>query len=420
MPEKPKRQIPVRPNLDQLRRQAKELLRSIRRGDPEAVAELRQYHPETIEPAAATLMDAQLVLARSYGIPSWPRLVTACQMTHAIWEDDLETVRKLVRRDPELLVEDALGVKGNWGPPMSYAANVGQNDIIAMLREMGATDVEYAFARACLRGKLESARQLYAMGARPEPGIVMGPCETVNGDGLAFQLELGAELADGQGDRLAPLALILETYSRNPVGKHRCLEIVEEQGITLPDTPPMAVHRGRIDLLEQHLQRDPGLFSRTFSMDEIFPRSLGCHEDRALALHGTPLNGATLLHLCVDYDEIEIARWMLDRGAEVDAKAAVDGDGFGGHTALFGCVVSQSHLCGRQRDGIFAQLLLDHGADATVRASLRKELRFVDDETLHEYRDVTPLEWGEAFQEKRWVNRAAMRRIAGSIHQEDA
>jgi ankyrin repeat protein len=185
-----------------------------------------------------------------------------------------------------------------------------------------------------------------------------------------------------------------------------------EHGISLPDTPPMAVHRGRIDLLESHLRRDPALFSRTFSHQEIYPPALGCHADPSLALHGTPLDGSTLLHIAVDYDEIEIAHWLLKHGADVNAKAEVDADGFGGHTALFGCVVSQPYRVGLQEDGAFTRLLLDHGADPNVVASLRKRLRFVTDESMHEYRSVTPLAWGQRFQDHRWVNKSAMPLLA--------
>ena len=406
------RHFPVRPNLEQLKHQAKDLLRAIKQGEPSALAELKKHHPNAITPENAKLADAQLVLARSYGLPSWPRMATACRMTDAIWRGDIDAVRELVLKDPRLLHEDARGLPSNWGPPMSYAANIGQDKIIQMLRELGALDLQHAFNRACLQGKIETARQLYAMGARPEADAVMGPCETLSDSGLAFLLELGAPLTDKQGDRLAPVALLLQTYSRYPEGKHRCLEIMAAQGIALPDTPPMALHRGRIDLLEDHLRRDPQLFSRTFSHQEIYPPELGCHADESLALHGTPLAGATLLHMCVDYDEIEIARWMIERGANVNAKAAVDADGFGGHTPLFGCVVSQSYRCGRQHDGDFARLLLDHGAGPNARASLRKRLRFVKDEEMREYRDVTPLTWGERFQEQEWVNRVAMRMIS--------
>ena len=408
----PDRHFPVRPNLDQLRHQAKELLRDLRRGDLPAAAELKKHYPRNIAPLEAKLADAQLVLARSYGIPSWPRLVVACRMTDAIWRDDAETVRDLVIKNPNLLHEDARGVKGNWGPPMSYAANLGRDRIIALLRQLGADDVQFAFDRACLQGKLDTARQLYAMGARPVRGSVMGPAETQSGSGMALLLELGAAISDGNGDRLAPVAMVLQTYTRNPQGKHECLELFAEHGISLPDTPPMAVHRGRIDLLEEHFSRDPDLLGRTFSHEEIYPPELGCHADYSLALHGTPLAGATLLHLCVDNDEIEIARWLLDRGADVNAKADIDAGGFGGHTALFGCVVSQAYRSGPRHDDAFARLLLDQGADPKVRASLRKRLRFVEDESMHEYQDVTPLEWGERFHDQDWVSKPVMRLLA--------
>ena len=69
------------------------------------------------------------------------------------------------------------------------------------------------------------------MGARTTPGCVMGPCETLNDAGLTLLFELGAELADEHGDRLAPVALLLETYCRYPEGKHRCLDLVAAHGI---------------------------------------------------------------------------------------------------------------------------------------------------------------------------------------------
>jgi hypothetical protein len=316
------RHFPVRPNLEQLKHQAKDLLRAIRQGDADAVAELRKHHPggneKLPDASAAKLADAQLVLACSYGLASWPRLVTACRMTDAIWRGDVDAVHDLVRKHPRLLHEAARGIAdSNWGPPMSYAANVGQDAIIQMLREMGETDVQHAFDRACLQGQLDTARKLHAMGARVIPGSVMGPCETLNDEGLALLFELGAELADEHGDRLAPVALILETYCRGPEGKHRCLDLVAARGVELPDTPPMAMHSGRIDLLEAHLHLDPHMLNRTFSHEEIYPPALGCHADQSLALHGTPLAGSTLLHMCVDFDVIEIARWLIDRKSVV-------------------------------------------------------------------------------------------------------
>jgi len=117
-----------------------------------------------------------------------------------------------------------------------------------------------------------------------------------------------------------------------------------------------------------------------------------------------------MARILVVEDEMEIARWLLTRGAPVNGKAVVDDDGFGGHTALFASVVTQPIRLRRTDE--FARLLLDHGADPNIRASLRKRLRGADDETMHEYRDVTPLAWGERFHDQSFVSRPAMRLIA--------
>lgn len=67
----PVRRLPVRSDLEQLQRQAKELLRAVHAaGDASAMAEPRERHPDAIDPAAAKLADAQLTLARSYNATS--------------------------------------------------------------------------------------------------------------------------------------------------------------------------------------------------------------------------------------------------------------------------------------------------------------------------------------------------------------
>ena len=411
------RHLPVRPDLTQLKHQAKDFLRAIRRGDVNAVAELREHGPRDVNPAAAALADAQLALARSYGVANWPRLVAACHLIDAIWRDDLERVRELVVKRPMLLNEMARGTtRCNWGPPMSYAANLGRDRIITMLRELGATDVRSAAGRAALQGHVATARMLYAMAGSPQlpADAIMGPCEALNPEGLSLVLELGANICDSTGDWRAPIAMLLETYSRHPAGKHKCLEIMAARGIELPDTPTMAVHRGRLDLLERHLRKDAERLQRTFSHREIYPPELGCHADEWLAVHGTPLGGATLLHLCIDYGELETARWLLDRGMDVNVRAAIDTNGFGGHTPIFSAVVSYAYYVRskyaspKPEHDEFAQLLLDRGADPNVRASLRTRIHA---DAMHEYRDVTPLGWGQGFHAQELVSKPAMKLI---------
>src|SRR5687767_11117307 len=414
----PVRQLPVRPDLTQLKHQAKDLLRDFRRGDASAADQFREFHPRAPKPADAKLADAQLVLARGYQAPSWARVVLSCELIDAIWRDDLAAVRSLVTKHPSLLRENAGIANANWGPPMSYAANLGRDRIIEMLHTLGATDLETAIDRATLQSRIATARMLHRMAGRPTPSAsaLGGPAYTLSASGTALMFEIGARVRDESGKPIAPVDIVLETDSRDPAAKHAILEMYVAHGLELPDTPTMALHRGRIDLLEEHLARDPGLLGRTFSHEEIYPPELGCH-DEVLATHGTPLAGATLLHMCADYDEIEIARWLIARGMDVNVKAAVDTDGFGGHTALFSTVVSQPNY--RMNQGRFPQaapfteLLLDHGADPNVRASLRKQIHpGYGHDTPREYRDVTPLSWGQRFHFRMLVSEPAMRVIA--------
>jgi len=122
--------------------------------------------------------------------------------------------------------------------------------------------------------------------------------------------------------------------------------------------------------------------------------------------HATPLDGVTLLHMAVDFDEDDIVRRLLDRGADPNAAASVDSEGFGGQTPLFHTVVT----LGRKDDAL-ARVLLDAGADPRARASLRKQLRDMGDpekERMREFRDVTPAEYARQFGEPLFVNQAAV------------
>src|SRR3989442_3209720 len=254
----PSRLLPVRPNLDQLKRQAKDLLRAIRDGDPEAIEEFKKYHPKaewlvtnadetSALPAYADKMsakrtqdagasvklaDAQLALARSYGAPSWPRLVQACKLIDAIWRDDVEAVREIVAQNPQLLHENAGIRNNNWGPPLSYAANLGRDEIIKLLHKFGALDLKHAMGRAMLQSKISTAAMLYQLLGSPAPpeGALGGPAYTLSVPGTAFALKIGVPVRDKGGKRLAPVDVVLETDSRNPAAKHEILELYASHG----------------------------------------------------------------------------------------------------------------------------------------------------------------------------------------------
>ena len=138
--------------------------------------------------------------------------------------------------------------------------------------------------------------------------------------------------------------MILETYSRNPSGKHAILQRFKTRHYQWADTPMMAFHCGDLDRLQIHLQQDPALIHRRFSYREIYPPELGCGaDDLRSGLHGTPIDGTTLLHLSIDFDEREIFDWLLEQKADVNAAAIIDKEGFGGHTPLFNAIVSDAY-----------------------------------------------------------------------------
>lgn len=74
--------LPDDPDLEQLRRQAKELRRAVAAGAPDAVAEAGAVHGSVPEPFR--LSAAQLVLARRHGFASWPRLVAHVRLLHSL------------------------------------------------------------------------------------------------------------------------------------------------------------------------------------------------------------------------------------------------------------------------------------------------------------------------------------------------
>jgi hypothetical protein len=72
--------LPERPSLEQLRKQAKELLQQLRSSDPSATARLRKYKTTDSDPILA---DAQFTLAREYGFESWSKLVQHIQASQS-------------------------------------------------------------------------------------------------------------------------------------------------------------------------------------------------------------------------------------------------------------------------------------------------------------------------------------------------
>jgi hypothetical protein len=102
----------------------------------------------------------------------------------------------------------------------------------------------------------------------------------------------------------------------------------------------------------------------------------------------TSLQGVTPLHVCAEYNSVRCARTLLDHGAAVDARAEIDGDGLGGHTAVFHSVNSSHNHC---RPAL--ELLVEAGADLELRVDGLVWGQGFDWETV--VVDVTPLSYAQ-------------------------
>ncbi|MEK6321923.1 MAG: ankyrin repeat domain-containing protein [Acidobacteriota bacterium] len=138
-------------NLDQYTTQAEELLKHARAGQPEALDRLRQNHPEHKSLAADSiqLADAQLVIARENGFPSWAKF------------------------DEELLFRDAVQAldAGNysWLEALLDKHRLSLMDLLVAAGEP-KVPMEQAFTWACMLGRTSDAEFLLDKGVDPLAG----------------------------------------------------------------------------------------------------------------------------------------------------------------------------------------------------------------------------------------------------------
>ena len=110
------RQLPARPNLEQYKKQAKELVKAWKAGDRATFARIREHHPRLstgsdadLQRATFTLADAQFVIAREHAFDSWPKFTSHIEAVGS--RPPVDEVRRLAQRatiDGDAATLDAL------------------------------------------------------------------------------------------------------------------------------------------------------------------------------------------------------------------------------------------------------------------------------------------------------------------------
>jgi ankyrin repeat protein len=188
--------------------------------------------------------------------------------------------------------------------------------------------------------------------------------------------EVRAALRDGADPRSPvngklPVEWLTEAYTlsdRFP----GCLRLLLEHGAVPPDPVIVPALLDDAEAVRTAVRTDPSLLAHRITMVSSF----------------TPLVGASLLHVAAEYGNLNAARALVEAGADVNARAAVDEHGLNGHTPLFHTVNSNAN-----HSEPVLRLLLGAGADAGVRlAGITWGKGFAWETTFF---DVTPVSYAQ-------------------------
>jgi ankyrin repeat protein len=299
--------LPSRPDLDQLRKQAKDLLKSCKSGEPAAIKRIEERRPHLTNISnirTAKLSDAQHVIAREYGFATWPKLKEHVesillgrgdpieQLKSAFEKNDAPLFRNLLERFPEIKAKinepvaafdapaitqvrsremldvllDAgadINAKSRWWAGGFGLLHGAEPDLAAYAIQRGAIVDVHAAARLSL---LERLRELVAA----DPALVNAP----GGDGQTplhfastieiaeFLLNHGADINARDVDHESTPAQYM-VRDRQEIARHLVRRGCQTDIL-------MAAALGDAALVRNHLDADPDCIRLRVS-DEYFP-----------------------------------------------------------------------------------------------------------------------------------------------------
>jgi ankyrin repeat protein len=189
-------------------------------------------------------------------------------------------------------------------------------------------------------------------------------------DDVRAALDAGADPRSPIRGKL-PVHWLLEEYTRSDrLGD--CLRLLFERGAVLHDQALVPVLLDDTQAIKAAVKATPALLKHHTTMVSSF----------------TSLVGVSLLHVAAEYGNLSAARALIEAGADVNARAAVDEQGLGGHTPLFHTVNSNAN-----RSEPIMRLLLAAGAKTDVQVAGITWGQGYEWETT--FFDVTPISYAQ-------------------------
>jgi ankyrin repeat protein len=249
----PTRRLPQHPNLEQLRKQAKDLLERYRSGDSAAMAEIQNFDRNP-NPSTFALHDAQRVLARTYGHESWPKLkafvdgANMARFGEAVKVGNLAQAESMLASRPELIGMD-----------------------------MAENDEHRALHYAVLGRDVGMVRLLMRAGADARKGIWPHRDAT-------------SALAIARDREYLDVIAVIEEEERRRREEMSC--------------PNSTISPVQDEISAAIAQGDNGTALRLLDSDPSL-------------IHACDCGGATPLHIAAEQTNVELLSWLIERGASV-------------------------------------------------------------------------------------------------------